>query len=182
MQVRGKTTTFRLPQYLGYLVHSPRNRRIFREHPERLSLSVHGNNHTKRELGRAYSEDREGRSYCRQAIQRIERFERRTGLAVSRVMVPPYGACSEEMLAALPRYGFEAACISHGSLRFHNKTRAWTKNLGFLPSEMIEGCPVLPRWGLTGPTTNSILLAAFLKQAIILQGTPSGFEGWYRVA
>jgi hypothetical protein len=142
---------------------------IFREHPDRLSLAVHGNNHTKRELGQTYSKIE--RSFLlRQAIQRIERFENQTGLAVSRVMVPPHGACSEEMLAALPLHGFEAACISHGSLRAHNSTRAWTKNLGYLPSELIRGCPVLPRWGLTGPTTNSILLAAFLHQAVILRG------------
>jgi hypothetical protein len=143
---------------------------IFRRHPDRLSLAVHGNNHTKRELGRTYSKIE--RSFLlRQAIQRIERLENRTGLAVSRVMVPPHGACSEEMLAALPLHGFEAACISHGSLRAHNSTRAWTKNLGYLPSELIQGCPVLPRWGLTGQTTtNAILLAAFLHQAIILRG------------
>jgi hypothetical protein len=143
---------------------------IFRKHPDRLSLAVHGNNHTKRELGQTYSKTE--RSFLlRQAIQRIERLENRTGLAVSRVMVPPHGACSEEMLAALPLHGFEAACISHGSLRAHNSTRAWTKNLGYWPSELIKGCPVLPRWGLTGDTTtNSILLAAFLHQAIILRG------------
>jgi hypothetical protein len=143
---------------------------IFRQHPDRLSLAVHGNNHTKRELGRTYSKTE--RSFLlRQAIQRIERLENRTGLAVSRVMVPPHGACSEEMLAALPLHGFESACISHGSLRAHNSTRSWAKNIGYLPSEFIEGCPVLPRWGLTGDTTtNSILLAAFLHQAIILRG------------
>jgi hypothetical protein len=42
--------------------------------------------------------------------------------------------------------------------------------LGFLPSEWIQGCPVLPRWGIAGSPENSILLAAFLKQPIILMG------------
>jgi hypothetical protein len=142
---------------------------IFHNQHHRLSLLVHGNNHTKRELARPYTEvERIG--LLRQAIRRIERLERRSGLAVSRVMVPPHGACSEEMLAALPVCGFAAACISHGSLRAHNKARSWTKTLGFLPSELIRGCPVLPRWGVTGDLKNTILLAAFLKQAIILRG------------
>jgi hypothetical protein len=142
---------------------------IFRSHQNRLSLMVHGNNHIKRELARAYTEA-ERIFLLQQAIRRIERLERRSGLVVARVMVPPHGACSEEMLAALPACGFEAACISHGSLRAHNKSRAWTKTLGFLPSELIRGCPVLPRWGVTGDLKNTILLAAFLKQAIILRG------------
>ena len=142
---------------------------IFRQHRRRLSLLIHGNNHAKRELARLYTEA-ERIFLLKQAIQRIERLERRSGLAVSRVMVPPHGACSEEMLAALPVSGFEAACISHGSLRAHNEGRSWTKTLGLLPSELIRGCPVLPRWGVTGDLKNTILLAAFLKQAIILRG------------
>jgi hypothetical protein len=143
--------------------------KIFRNQHHRLSLLVHGNNHTKRELARPYAEA-ERIFLLKQATQRIERLERRSGLAVSRVMVPPHGACSEEMLAALPVCGFEAACISHGSLRAHNRARSWTKTLGFLPSELIRGCPVLPRWGVSGDLKNTILLAAFLKQAIILRG------------
>jgi hypothetical protein len=142
---------------------------IFRKHQSRLSLLVHGNNHTKRELAQVFSES-ERLFLLKQAIRRIERLERRSGLNVSRVMVPPHGACSEEMLAALPLCGFEAACISHGSLRAHNKTRAWTKTLGYLPSEMVRGCPVFPRWGFSDDIRNTILLAAFLKQAIIIRG------------
>jgi hypothetical protein len=142
---------------------------IFRKHQSRLSLLVHGNNHTKRELAQAFSES-ERLFLLKHAIRRIERLERRSGLKVSRVMVPPHGACSEEMLAALPFCGFEAACISHGSLRAHNKARAWTKTLGYLPSEMVRGCPVFPRWGFSDDIKNTILLAAFLKQAIIIRG------------
>jgi hypothetical protein len=142
---------------------------IFRQHPERLSLLVHGNNHAKRELAQSYTESE--RIYLlKQAIRRIERLERRSGLTVSRVMVPPHGACSEEMLAALPGYGFEAACISHGSLRAHNKAASWTKTLGYRPSELVRSCPVLPRWGVSGDLKNTILLATYLQQAIILRG------------
>ncbi len=142
---------------------------IFRKNPRRLSLLVHGNNHTRKELAQPYTEP-ERIFLLRQAIQRIERLERQSGLVVSRVMVPPHGACSEEMLAKFPFCGFEGACISHGSLRAHNKSRAWSKTLGFLPSEIIQGCPVLPRWGVSGDLKNTILLAAYLKQAIILRG------------
>src|SRR5262245_19147313 len=118
---------------------------IFRRNSRRLSFCVHGNNHTKRELAQPYS-DGERVSLLQQAIRRIETLERKAGVEVSRVMVPPHGACSHEMLEELPQRGFESACISHGSLRAHNRQRPWVRQLGYLPSEMIRNCPVLPRW------------------------------------
>lgn len=142
---------------------------LFRTHRNRLSLLVHGNNHTKWELAQPYSEA-ERLLLLRQAVRRIERLERQSGVAVARVMVPPHGACSEEMLAALPACGFAAACISHGSLRAHNKAKAWTKALGLRPFERVRGCPVLPRWAISANVKNTILLAAFLGQAIVLRG------------
>ncbi len=172
---RAESRRWQLPRFLcndtaGYLVHSRvATAEIFRKHSKCLSLAIHGNDHTKRELGRVYSAD-ERMFLLRQAIQRVERFERSTQLAVSRVMIPPHGACSEEMLATLPMCGFEAACISHGSLRAHNKTKAWTNYLGSLPSELVQGCPVLPRWGLAGDVTDKILRAAFFGQPIIIRG------------
>jgi hypothetical protein len=152
----------------GWFVHK-QTVQIFQQNRSWLSLSVHGNNHTKGELGKVYSDSQ--RSFLLQeAIQRIRTVERQTGLSIARVMIPPHGACSEKMLSALPECGFEAACISHGSLRHHNRSSAWTNALGFRPSELIFGCPVLPRWGLAGNLQNTILLAAYLKQAIILRG------------
>jgi hypothetical protein len=142
---------------------------VFKSNPDRLSLVVHGNDHTRQELARDYTPSARV-SLLRRAIDRIERLEKKTGLRVGRVMVPPHGACSEEMLKELPGCGFEAACISHGSLRAHNRGRSWTRNLGFHPSTMIQGCPVLPRWGLGEDVTNTILLAAFLGQPIVLRG------------
>lgn len=149
---------------------------LFRRQAGRISLCVHGNNHTKKELAQVYPQSTRV-ALLRQAICRIERFEFRTGLKVARVMVPPHGACVQEILEAIPHCGFEAACISHGSLRAHNKTRPWTKNLGWLPAELIQGCPVLPRWSFAGNATNTILLAAFLHQPIILRGHHQDFKG-----
>src|ERR1019366_8149913 len=105
-----------------------------------------------------------------QAIHRIERLERAAGCEISRVMAAPHGACSDAMLQEMPGCGFESAAISHGSLRAHNKGKPWARSLGYLPSEIIQGCPVLPRWGMTGNTYNTILLAAYLGQPMILRG------------
>jgi hypothetical protein len=142
---------------------------VFRKNARHLSLAIHGNNHLKQELARDYTPSARV-SLLRQAVHRIERLENKVGLQVCRVMIPPHGACSEEMLEELPKCGFEAACISHGSLRAHNRDRLWTRNLGYPPSELVQGCPILPRWGMAGNVTNTILLAAFLGQPILLRG------------
>jgi len=143
--------------------------KIFRNHAERISFLIHGNNHTYRELAGCYTA--EGRlALLEQAIARIERLEQKTGIKVARVMAAPHGACSEEMLRDLPRCGFEGATISHGSLRAHNATKDWTRSLGYLPAELVYGCTVLPRWGMSLKSKNSILLAAYLHQPIILIG------------
>jgi hypothetical protein len=142
---------------------------LFRRTGRRLSLLVHGNDHAKEELARNYP-GTAGRDLLRQAVRRIERLERRTRLRVCRVMVPPHGACSEAMLAELARCGFEAACISAGSLRAYNGDRPWTRTLGYFPGERIAGCPVLPRWGLGGNVRNTLLAAAYLGQPLILRG------------
>jgi len=142
---------------------------LFRKNSDWLSLVVHGNNHTHKELAQN-TEQPVRASLLLQALRRMERLEHKSGLNVSRTMVPPHGACSEAMLEELPKCGFESATISHGSLRAHNQDRPWTRNLGYHPSEMVQGCPVLPRWGLNGNVQNVILLAAYLKQPIILRG------------
>lgn len=152
----------------GWFTH-PSAANVFRSNRSFLSMAVHGNDHTKRELARRYTEV-ERVALLRQSIHRIEQIERKAGFSVCRVMVPPHGACSEEMLALLPALGFEAACLSHGSLRAHNRNKAWTRTLGYSPSELVQGCSVLPRWGLSGKVKNTILLAAYLKQPIILRG------------
>lgn len=142
---------------------------IFWRNPRWLSLLVHGNNHGRNELARKYSGDTR-KALLQQANWRIERLERKANLHVARVMVPPHGACSSEMLAELPRRGFESACISAGSLRAHNQNKPWTKTLGFLPAEIVEGCAVLPRWGLTRNVRTTLLLAAYLGQPMIIRG------------
>ena len=71
--------------------------KAFRENARVLSLLVHGNNHSKHELSVHHSIITRA-AILAQANHRIERLERSARLQVSRVMVPPHGACSEAML------------------------------------------------------------------------------------
>ncbi len=142
---------------------------LFIKNSKWLSLSVHGNNHAKVELARKYTQS-ERISLLKQAHQRMKRLEEKTNLSVCRVIVPPHGACSEEMLADIIKCGFESACISVGSLREYNKEKSWTRKLGYFPSEVVAGCPVLPRSGLTGNIENTLLIAGYLGRPLILRG------------
>lgn len=151
-----------------WFTHQP-TAEIFRKNPACLSLSVHGNDHLKQELSRPFTQ-RQRVGLLKQAAHRIVRLERKADLPVCRVIVPPHGACSAAMLGEMPNCGFEAACISHGSLRAHNPEQPWVHSLGYLPSETIEGCPVMPRWAMTADPKSALLMAAFLGQPLVLRG------------
>lgn len=152
----------------GWWIHA-KTAEIFRAHSDGLSLLIHGNNHARQELAQCYSREAMA-GLLQEAVSRIRQLEAKSGLAVSRVMVPPHGACSARILAEMPRYHFESACISAGSLRAHNTGQAWTNTLGLAPSEVVEGCPVLPRWAFGSASDATLLAAAYLGQPLILRG------------
>jgi hypothetical protein len=141
---------------------------VFRAQSRRVSLLVHGNNHGRDELARVPSATA-GAQLLGQALRRILALEARTGLQVRRIMVPPHGACAASLLGLLPAQGFEAACVSFGSLLARNPLAAWAPTLGFAPIDLIEDCPVLPRWSLTAVSPAQQLAAAYLGQPLILR-------------
>jgi hypothetical protein len=131
-----------------------------------LSLLIHGNNHVSRELGRTL-EEQAGTAQLAQAIRRIERFERRTELRVSRTMAAPHGACSRESIRRMVRTGFSSLVIS--------RPRPWDDNppsddvlLGARPVEMVDGLPILPRY--PEHDLDALLFAAFLGQPLFPYG------------
>ena len=142
---------------------------VFRENPRCISILIHGNNHTKRELGQPYSATQRMR-LVQESLARIERLENRAGVNICRVMAAPHGRCSEAMLAALAENGYESAAISSGSLKAHNGEKCWTRTLGLAPVEMIAGLPVMNRQPLRRGCESYLLLAAYLGQPIISVG------------
>jgi hypothetical protein len=102
-----------------------------------------------------------------QASHRIAGMEARTGLDVARVMAPPHGACGETAIFEMARLGFEAVCVSRGSLRHHNPRAAWVRTLGMQACDFVGDLPVIPRFGLSSNCHNDILIAALLRQPIV---------------
>ena len=158
----------------GLTVH-PGAARLFRERANRLSLVVHGNDHLKRELAQEQTEA-ETTAMLAQAQRRVDAFERRSGVPVSRVMTPPHGACSEQTMDMLPRLGFEAACISrpHPWLETPAPDRPLA---GWEPATFVaSGTPVIPRVPLR-KAASEIALRAFLDQPLVLYGHHDDLAG-----
>ena len=148
----------------AWWVHPP-TARLFRENSQRLSLIVHGNNHTRFELHKAT----DAHALATQALHRIERLELKAGVRVSRIMAAPHGACSASTASALLDCGFEAACISTGSLTVRNPDATWPLAVGMQPAEFLGSLPVIPRVSFNLNLSRSRLMA-FLGQPIIPVG------------
>jgi hypothetical protein len=168
----------------GWYVHQP-TARLFRENRSRLSLLVHGNNHTTLELLRTADEESR-RALAAQALRRVDRLEQVAGVPISRVMAAPHGACSPEMAQAMLQTGFEAASISRGSLMSRNTEAVWTAAVGLHPATFFGGLPVLPRFGMREATPTQLRLAMFLGQPLIPMGhhedVRDGLDGLRRIA
>ena len=152
----------------SWFVHEP-TAALFRKYPHRISLLMHGNDHVNEELARNVQTNEQLGTLV-QALRRIEKLERRSGVEVSRVMAPPHGACSEETLANMALLGYEAACVSRGSLRNFNRGASWVRNIGMSPSDILRGLTVLPRFRIAPNCQNSILMSVLLRQPIIPVG------------
>jgi hypothetical protein len=140
---------------------------LFRRRTDRLSLVVHGNDHTKHEL-LAAQDDAAALTLGAQALRRIARFERRCGLRVDRVMTPPHGLCSPQMARALGSLGFDALSAIH-PLPWTEKPTTGPLLAGWRPADFVAGCPIVPRIPL-GSTSADIALRAFLDHPLIVYG------------
>jgi hypothetical protein len=152
---------------------------IFKEHSEWLSLLIHGNNHTKRELAQEISPDAI-RAMLAQSLARIERFEKSSEISVSRVMVPPHGACYEPTMIEMRRLGFDGMTLNHRDQRTLGAapqpvTRLWE------PADLMAGgFPAVHRIELTEWRDDprfreEVILYAFLGKPLILYGHHGDF-------
>lgn len=162
----------------GWYSHRPAVK-LFRENTEWLSFLIHGNNHTREELAQSRPEPQRI-ALAAQALRRIEALEKRTGISIPKVMAAPHGACTEAMAEAMLRTGYSAACISRGSLMYHNGGRTWRPTTGLTPAEFVAAdFPVIPRNKLIADAGPQIILAAFLGQPVILVGHHNDVSNGY---
>jgi hypothetical protein len=139
---------------------------LVRDNGAVLSLAVHGNDHVTHELGRLRS-DAEAEAAMAQALRRIEALERRAGVSVERVMVPPHSRCSQEALRAMYRLGIEGVCLNR-SYPWRDEESAPTPLGEWYPAELVAGgLPMLLRSPLVDPRED-LAFRALLGQPLIL--------------
>src|SRR5438067_7120260 len=125
----------------------PRVREVFERNRQAISVTVHGNNHERHELLTV----RDGANALRVAAQSLRRtikFERRSGLSVSRVMCAPHEECNPAMAEALFQLGFDALALEP---RRQVSAEGQTPNdvlAGWDPARFVDGLPILPRFRL----------------------------------
>jgi len=154
---------------LDATVANPAVARIFREN-ERLSVLVHGNDHVRAELGQALPPV-ERLAVAVEALERVATFERRHGLHVCRVMVPPHNACTEAMMEALLLAGFEGLCYRDIEGEHSSATRGWQP----ADFESGVGLPVVQRT-VFGAPADDLVLRAVLGQPLVLAGHHVDFK------
>ena len=145
--------------------------RTLREATPYLSLAMHGNNHTTHEL-RSLRTPANAVAAMAEGLRRVRRFEQRTGLSVSRIMVPPHESCSELAMEAMVRVGLEGVSMTRpyswleGDRGYpYADLRVFRPLAGWGPAELIApGVPVIVRRGLD---EDDAVLRAFLDQPVV---------------
>lgn len=86
---------------------------LFREYPERFSISIHGNDHDHKEFTAYQSKPLDVQiGDLKQSLARMEKFQALTGIPYDRVMIFPHSIAPEDTLAALKKYNFQATVNS----------------------------------------------------------------------
>ena len=97
--------------------------RLFRQNPENYSISVHGCDHTRAEFG---SSDRHRLHWqAKQALERMNHHESKTGFHHDRVMVFPQGVFSQAAMKALKHTDFVAA-VNNDTISVNPNFRSMT--------------------------------------------------------
>jgi hypothetical protein len=166
----------------GWYAHGP-TVELFRASTDALSLCIHGNDHRLHELGRPATPT-EARPIVAQAIRRTAAFERRTGLSVSRVMVPPFESCSAATTEVLLEFGFEGLSQTrpHVWMPLERERSPYastdpdrTLSGWYMAELMDDGLPVMIRREFQ--EHDAIVLRAFLDQPVVLYGHVEDFAG-----
>lgn len=142
----------------------------FKASSQRLSLLIHGNNHTFDEM-LSHNNEAGQLALAAQAMRRMDRLELEHQTPFLRIMEPPHGAIAYEMFEHLLALGYEAALVTPELLVRHNPHNSLAATFGMGRSELLcGGLPVIPRIRMSKDWKNEVLLAAFLRQPIILAG------------
>ena len=150
---------------------------LFRAHPERFSICIHGNDHEHREFGDyALNSLPEQIANIKQGVARMERFQALTGIPYDRFMVFPQGVAPEATFTALKTYEFL------GTANYQNVPLGtpFPTDSAFLlrPYTVAYGNLLsYSRYNASGPVPQvEIAVQSFLGNPVLLYGHESVFD------
>jgi hypothetical protein len=144
---------------------------LFRSHPERFSICVHGDNHDHKEF-----DDYESKSLnlqiaaLRQSVARMDKFQSLTGIPYDKVFVFPHNIGSERVLEQLKSYNF-AATVNSLSVPM-DRPRPASQMFTLRPVTLSFGdFPSVVRYGAAMPNPTSFIgINEFLDNPIFFYG------------
>jgi hypothetical protein len=151
---------------------------LFRHHPERFSIAVHGDNHDHKEFTNYGSKPLEGQvSGMVQSLARMEKFKELTGLSYDRVMVFPHSIAPLQTVSALGTHGY-LATVNESNIPQNEKTPT-SKSFWLRPITLsYGGVPSISRQSISVPITPAyIAVNAYLDNPLLFYGHTQDFAG-----
>jgi hypothetical protein len=143
---------------------------LFRTNAARLSLAIHGNEHTYLEMARLDGEASR-LALLAAALRRVQELETRHGLSVCRVMEAPHAVMECSQSDGMIALGYEAVMVSTRLFLQYNRPRPCSLATGFGAAEWLPGgLARIPRIILSPHWRTEAMLAAFLRQPIVIAG------------
>jgi hypothetical protein len=150
---------------------------LFRAHPERFSIAIHGNNHNHAEFG-DYKDapfDVQVKN-IEQSLARMERFRQLTGIPYDRVMVFPHTTGPEATIAELKKHGLLATA---NALAFPLDAKMPEDPTYLLRTYNVRfaNFPEIGRYSVTAAAPRAdFAIDAFLDNPILIYGHEQDFD------
>ena len=149
---------------------------LFRNHPDRFSITVHGDNHDHKEFTDYRSKPLAIQiADLKQSLARMEKFQTLTGLPYDKVMVFPHSIAPEGTLGALKTYNYLATVNSTNVPQ--GGVRPTDLSFALRPETLLfGGFPSISRYSVAAPVPKSyIAINEFLGNPLLFYGHSEDF-------
>lgn len=130
---------------------------LFRSHPDRFSIAIHGNDHDHKEFTNYQNKPLSAQvNDIKQSLARMDRFQVLTGIPYDKVMIFPHSIAPEQTLGALKTYNFAATVNSSNVPQNSISTKNLPENLRPVTLSF-EGFPSISRYSTEAPVPKAYL-------------------------
>lgn len=144
---------------------------LFRNHPERFSIAIHGDNHDHKEFTDYRSKPLAVQNAAlKQSLARMERFQTLTGIPYDKVMIFPHSIAPEKTVAALKTYNYLATVNSTNAPQDAVKPSALSFALRPVTLSF-AGFPSISRYSVAAPIPKYLIaINQFLGNPLLFYG------------